>query len=101
MDACRNGLTGNPHQWLGMNKLEARKGLVVRAWDPGALEVNLFDLKTKTETSMEMLHQSGFLKFFSQGQKNPFLMSFVHFTKMVIGSGKILILLLQLFPFLI
>ena len=81
MNACRNGLTGNPHQWLGMNKLEAKKGLVVRAWDPGALEVNLFDLKTKTETSMEMLHQSGFFEVFLPRAKEPFPYEFRSFYK--------------------
>ena len=33
MEACIQGITGEPHAFLGMHQLTDKPGVVVRAWD--------------------------------------------------------------------
>ena len=89
LDLCRNGNSGNPHQWLGMHLLADRPGLVVRAWDPGAQEIALVDQKSKKSYQMIKIHEDGFFEFFLPRRKS-FLTFFTPLMKMVKGSGWIL-----------
>ena len=41
IDLIINGMTHEPHHFLGMHELGESKGLVVRAWDPTAHEVKV------------------------------------------------------------
>ena len=72
LDLCRNGNSGNPHQWLGMHLLADRPGLVVRAWDPGAQEIALVDQKSKKSYQMIKIHEDGFFEFYLARRRKVF-----------------------------
>ena len=62
MESIMNGYTHNPHQWLGMHKLDTTGEWVVRAWDPGATSIMYLDKKTGGCHTMARLHNDGFFE---------------------------------------
>ena len=77
IESVVSGLTHDPHQWLGMHKLGRSGGLVVRAWDPGSLSVDLINKETAKSIPMNCLHSAGFYEVILQDCREFFDYSFL------------------------
>ena len=62
MEACIQGITGEPHAFLGMHRLSDKPGVVVRAWDPCAERINLIAEENKKDLQMIRLDDRGFFE---------------------------------------
>lgn len=71
-----NGRLYDPHQLLGMHLSSEGKGLVIRAWDPGASEVILKSVESDRNYKMDMVDTSGLFEVVIPKLKNLFKYSF-------------------------
>ena len=62
MEACIQGITGEPHAFLGMHRLSDKQGVVVRAWEPCAERINLIAEESKKALEMIRLDDRGFFE---------------------------------------
>lgn len=62
MLACMDGSFADPHSLLGIHPLADGKGIVVRAWDPGAVNIWLIEQSLGRKYSMDRLHDKGFFE---------------------------------------
>lgn len=67
-----NGTYHDPHRLLGMHKIGEKKGLVVRAWDPGAVEMRMLNLGSGRSSALKRLSSDGFFELVLPRNSNFF-----------------------------
>ena len=72
LESIIHGNCHDPHHLLGIHPMGGNKGIVIRCWDPSAVQFRVIDKDSGKEHSMDLVHPDGLFEVLLKGKSAVF-----------------------------